>query len=140
MSRYLATTLSRKLEMWKHKRERRQRIKREKLVRARESAEAWQKKRAEVYARDRGRCRATGVKLLLHGPDPFTVAHIHHIVYRSAGGKDETWNLCVLDPTWHDLEHAGRLDIEGNADATLSFTERDTKGNIVRVWESECPR
>jgi hypothetical protein len=143
MSRYLAEGISARLSLWKRKRERKQRVKREKLVQARTDLLAWQQRRAEVFRRDHGRCRATGVKLMLMSENPFMVAHCHHIVYRSAGGKDDMPNLLTLSVEAHEAEHAGLLHIEvgpHGGDGMVTFTSRDTKGSIVKVWESPCPQ
>lgn len=95
--------------------------------------------RAFVFRRDVGRCRATGVKLYMAHTNPFKVGHCHHIVYRSAGGLSTPSNLVLLSPEAHVAEHDGRLDISGNPNETLTFTERDRTGRVLRTWESPCP-
>lgn len=74
-----------------------------------------------VDARDKRICRACGkhsdldaVGLLLRG-------HRHHIVYLSAGGKDESSNVVTLCAKCHNDEHRHRLRIDGNADERLEF-------------------
>lgn len=53
--------------------------------------------RAVVLVRDKGRCR------LLCGR---AATDTHHILYRSQGGPDETWNLISLCRWCHDLVHS----------------------------------
>jgi len=70
--------------------------------------------RKAVKARDQGRCvvprcRATG-------------KHLHHLVYRSRGGKWRTANVISLCVLHHQLVHAARLWITGNADGALVIT------------------
>lgn len=95
--------------------------------------------RTTTYNRDGGLCRATGEPVYLEHPDPFKVAHCHHIVYRSAQGSNLPHNRVTLSPKAHQLEHDGRLDIAGDPNGVLFFTQRDTKGRVVRTWESPCP-
>lgn len=49
-----------------------------------------------VFERDGWRCRSCGFRGNLH---------CHHIVFRSAGGVDEDWNLCTLCDGCHDGIH-----------------------------------
>lgn len=104
-----------------------------------EAAKLQRQYRITTYNRDGGMCRATGEPVYLEHPDPFKVAHCHHIVYRSAQGSDLPHNRVTLSPKAHQLEHDGRLDITGDPNKTLFFTQRDTKGRVVRTWESPCP-
>lgn len=81
-----------------------------------------------VDRRDGYRCRACG-----HQCDPNAVgllerAHRHHIVYRSAGGPDEAWNVCLLCPGCHDAQHNGLIDVRGNADEGLEIWRNDVDG------------
>jgi hypothetical protein len=58
---------------------------------------------------------------------------VHHIIFRSEQGPDESWNLCALCTICHDLVHAYKLFIEvaegnhvgvgGGADGRLIFTK-----------------
>ena len=59
--------------------------------------------RAEVRERDGGWCR-----LCVIGESSERETHLHHIVYRSRGGKDVTENLITLCPEHHQLVHAER--------------------------------
>jgi len=52
---------------------------------------------------------------------------IHHIVFRSQGGPDSSWNLCTLCTSCHAAVHANKLDIWSDdqrigADGYLKFT------------------
>lgn len=53
--------------------------------------------RREVLERDSHRCRGCG---LSKGP-----LEVHHIIYRSQGGKDEAWNLITLCRGCHGRAH-----------------------------------
>ena len=58
--------------------------------------------------------------------------HVHHIIFRSEDGPDETWNLVVVCNECHDKLHAYLLFItvaegnfvgpQGGADGKLVFT------------------
>ncbi len=107
-------------------------------------ADAWEAKRLEIYTRDKGCSRASGRELLFKSDNPFKVADVNHIQLRSAGGPDESWNLCILSREEHDMFHGKHhvflLEISGDADMTLSFTKlnRET-GRIVQQWMSPNP-
>lgn len=60
-----------------------------------------------VRERDGNTCRWCG--------DPHGV-EVHHIVYRSRGGKHDTSNLICLCAECHREVHAGRIFVSGNAD------------------------
>ena len=86
--------------------------------RAKEKARAVRKKqrdysalRVQVCHRDMGLCR-----VCRHYASP-TYGHVHHIVYRSAGGEDTMSNCLWLCATCHDLEHRHRIAITGTSDA-----------------------
>lgn len=70
--------------------------------------------RAAVRLRDKGRCVVPGCKELSQ--------HLHHIVYRSKGGKWRTENICSLCVAHHALVHGGKITISGNADEELIIT------------------
>lgn len=63
-----------------------------------------------------------------------TRGHRHHMIYRSAGGTDDSGNLVTLCATCHDDEHHSRLRIEGNPNTSLTFSRQDRDGEwyIVR--------
>ena len=46
--------------------------------------------------RDKGKCRSCGLRSTLQ---------VHHIVFRSHGGPDETWNLVTLCESCHSGIH-----------------------------------
>ena len=60
--------------------------------------------------------------------------HVHHVIYRSEGGDDVTWNLVTICSNCHDRVHAYALSIlvaEGNfvgegggADGRIIFEEK----------------
>ena len=89
---------------------------------------AWRKVCFVVDMRDERQCRCCDRRTncddlgILRG-------HRHHIIYASAGGPDESWNLCTLCATCHNDEHVKRtLRIEGNADQKLTFWRMDADG------------
>lgn len=89
-----------------------------------------------VDARDHRTCRCCGRRT---SPDDVGLlrGHRHHIVYRSAGGLDESRNVVTLCATCHDAEHVKRtLDIDGNADTGLTFWKRD-ENDVWFIWRRE---
>jgi len=66
-----------------------------------------------VRRRDKGRCVVPGCRE--------ASAHLHHILYRSKGGKWRSENICSLCVAHHALVHAGRIQISGNADDHLTI-------------------
>jgi len=80
----------------------------------------WRALSAMVDHRDCGLCRVCG-HLTFKAGDPRSIGQAHHIVYRSAGGKDTMANLIHLCGQCHDDEHQHRIAISGTAD-TLTWT------------------
>lgn len=70
--------------------------------------------RAAVQKRDKSRCVVPGCKERSQ--------HLHHILYRSRGGKWRDSNICSLCPGHHALVHAGRIAISGDANDELIIT------------------
>lgn len=81
--------------------------------------------RAEVYRavdrRDAGKCRACGRRCSPFALGLLDRAEHHHVVLRSAGGQDETRNICLLCADCHADRHMGRLSVFGDADGLLTF-------------------
>jgi predicted HNH restriction endonuclease len=79
-----------------------------------------------VLDRDGWRCRFCGFRNTLS---------VHHVIFRSEGGVDESWNLCTLCAICHDLIHAYKLFISvvdgnhvgkgGGADGKLRFSRSE---------------
>lgn len=69
--------------------------------------------RIEVRRRDHGKCQVPGCK--------DRSVHLHHIRYRSQGGRWISSNICSLCIKHHRCVHAGLLRIVGNADIHLDF-------------------
>lgn len=70
-----------------------------------------------VDLRDGHHCRVCGSWT---NPDGLTLldrGHRHHLIYRSAGGPDETWNVATICSKHHAEEHDGKLQLSGDADA-----------------------
>jgi hypothetical protein len=64
--------------------------------------------RRQVFARDHHRCTVPGCRAGRH-------LDIHHVEFRSHGGRHQIWNLTVLCSGHHDLLHEGKLRISGKA-------------------------
>jgi len=77
----------------------------------------------KVWDRDGWRCRRCKSRNNLHA---------HHVVWRSEGGRDETWNLLTLCQACHDQVHSYKLFVEcapgnpvgpgGGCDGEVIFT------------------
>ena len=70
--------------------------------------------RAIGRKRDHGRCCVPGCR--------DRAEHLHHITYRSKGGKWRPENLASLCPSHHEMVHQGKITISGNADDELIVT------------------
>ncbi len=70
-----------------------------------------------VWRRDHGRCVVPGCRAARG-------LEVHHVHYRTHGGKHEPRNLAVVCFGHHQAIHAGRLIIHGEAPA-LTFTHAD---------------
>lgn len=70
--------------------------------------------REAVRRRDHGKCVIPGCK--------DRSEHMHHITYRSKGGKWRSENICSLCPSHHAMVHAGKIQIAGNADKHLTIS------------------
>jgi hypothetical protein len=80
-----------------------------------EQLAAWKAVCKQVDARDGYRCRVCGRRADPNAVGLVDRAHRHHIVYRSAGGEDDEANVITLCAECHAEQHAGRLDVKGNA-------------------------
>lgn len=88
----------------------------DKRERAKEKLRDWLAVRKLVLVRDLYRCRACQSK---------EQVDVHHLKFRSAGGKDVPSNLLVLCRVCHGETHAYRLAIVGdNAGKVLRFVRR----------------
>lgn len=70
--------------------------------------------RAAVRKRDKGKCVVPGCKEASQ--------HMHHVTYRSRGGKWRSGNIASLCVRHHQLLHAGLITIAGDADVHLTIT------------------
>ena len=67
--------------------------------------------RARVFARDGWRCTVPGCTWHLH---------VHHVLFRSAGGSDDLANLATLSTAHHQRRvHGGVLRVSGRAPGAL---------------------
>lgn len=91
-----------------------------------------------AYVRDGGKCRATGKWLPFKHSSIFKVAHSHHVVFLSIGGKDGPENRITVCYAIHRMIHHDRcLSITGDPNGTVEFTETNPEtGKVVRVWTS----
>ena len=83
----------------------------EKLAAKRDKAANMRRVRVAVLARDKGRCRCCGAK----GTD------LHHVLYRSRGGKDTADNLVTVCRQCHEAIHGHALKVYGDDAATVRF-------------------
>jgi len=70
--------------------------------------------RIAVKKRDKGKCVVPGCK--------DASVHLHHVTYRSRGGKWRSGNIASLCVKHHQLVHAGLIQIAGDADVHLTIT------------------
>ena len=85
----------------------------ERIERKRELKATEDRCRRAVRVRDQGRCRVPSCQA--------SSKHLHHIVYRSHGGKWQTHNVVSLCQKCHGLVHAALIRIAGDADGVLTF-------------------
>lgn len=105
---------------------------------------AWKAVCQAVDRRDARQCRCCDKRSDPDATGLLTRGHRHHIVYRSAGGPDESWNLVHLCAACHDDEHRGKLAIEsyapGGADGPLIFKRKDENGLLYITREEIAVR
>lgn len=101
-----------------------------KAARKAEADAAWRAVCKAVDARDGRICRCCDKRSDPDATGLLERGHRHHIIYRSAGGKDTTDNLVTLCGACHEDEHRHRLQIEGNPDERLTFF----RTTVVGVW------
>lgn len=106
---------------------------------ARELA-VWASVCKQVDKRDRGRCRVCGRRCDPKALSMTDRAERHHIVYRSAGGEDYSHNVVTLCAFCHADQHAGRLDVRGNADWGIETWRRDEDGWYLSRREVDVHR
>lgn len=82
---------------------------------------------AAVDARDKSICRVTGVHLTSGASDPHKRKERHHMVRRSRGGENETANVITISAAIHQLDHAGKIHLSGDADL------KDAQGKFCGV-------
>lgn len=99
----------------------------DKRAAARAKESAWQTVRAEVRQREHGKCRLCPEK----GFD------VHHVTYRSRGGKHETQNTVLLCRAHHADVHAGIVKLAGNASGPAGLrVARYSETAHDFVWEA----
>jgi hypothetical protein len=86
----------------------------------------WRAVCKEVDLRDGKHCRCCDKRSDPDATGLLVRGHRHHLVYRSAGGKDVAPNLVSLCADCHAAEHQHRLRIEGgDANGPLIFWRKD---------------
>ena len=105
-----------------------------------DAEKAWREVCAAVDLRDGKACRCCDKRSDPDASGLLTRGHRHHIVYRSAGGKDVTSNLVSLCAECHSAEHHNRLKVEGNPDVALTFYRKDEAGAWFTVREESAVR
>lgn len=93
-----------------------------------EELAAWKAVCRQVDARDQGRCRVCSRRCDPHALGLLERAERHHITYRSHGGEDFDDNVVTLCAECHADQHAGRLDVRGNARVAIEAWRRDDAG------------
>ncbi len=79
--------------------------------------EAWAKVSAQVCVRDKQTCRICGCQTTRWGVgNPRYFGSAHHIVMRSAGGKDVPENLLWTCWRDHDAIHRHEITVTGTSD------------------------
>lgn len=68
-----------------------------------------------VDLRDKSICRVTGEYLTLGASDPKKRKERHHMIRRSRGGLHETSNVITISAAIHQLDHAGKIRLSGDA-------------------------
>lgn len=86
----------------------------DRLARKKDLAKQERECRATVKRRDKGKCVIPGCK--------DASRHLHHITYRSKGGKWRTGNIASLCVKHHQFVHAALIHIDGDADVHLTIT------------------
>lgn len=86
----------------------------ERISKKRDLAKMERDCRAAVKKRDKGRCVVPGCRE--------AAQHMHHILFRSRGGKWRSENVCSLCVRHHQMLHAGLIQISGDADLELVIT------------------
>ena len=93
-------------------------------------AATWKAVCQVVDARDKRVCRACGKRSSLDAIGLTARGHRHHVVYRSAGGRDTSENIVTLCSRCHNDEHQHRLYIRGeDANQGLEFWLKNGAGS-----------
>ncbi len=53
--------------------------------------------------------------------------HAHHLIFRSRGGPNATWNIAIVCSVCHSLVHAGDLDAYRDSKGKLQFKPRSER-------------
>ena len=117
------------------------------VKRAKETeAEArWRRVCKVVDQRDGRMCRCCDKWSDPEATGLFTRGHRHHIIYKSAGGADESWNLLTLCAKCHSDEHRNKLRLTGlsdhvDANEGVTFWRKDERGMWCVVREEIAVR
>lgn len=110
-----------------------------------EAEATWRSVCKLVDARDGKACRCCDRRSDPDASGLLTRGHRHHLIYRSAQGPDESWNLLTLCHQCHHDEHHNKLRIEGgstpvDANTPLTFWRKDEAGVWFMVREEMAVR
>lgn len=100
----------------------------------------WREVSKAVDVRDGKICRCCGKRSDPEATGLLKRGHRHHLIYRSAGGPDTTYNLVTLCASCHSDEHRSKLKIDGNPDVALTFFRKDERGEWFVVREELAVR
>lgn len=110
-----------------------------KRARKAEDLAVWKAVCKQVDRRDGGRCRACCKRCDPNAVAMLERAHRHHIVYRSAGGEDFDSNVITLCAICHGLQHAGMIDVRGNANYGIELWRNDGAGQWFLSARERAP-
>ena len=74
---------------------------------------ASEKMRKDVRGRDCQQCQSCHVTVFVHANNPLQQAQVHHIQFRSHGGKNEMKNLITVCAECHAKIHAHEIEVKG---------------------------
>lgn len=81
--------------------------------------------RKAVRLRDKGRCVIPGCR--------DASRHLHHVTYRSRGGRWHSSNICSLCPRHHQMVHGALISLSGDPDVSSVMVRLTTLGMAAGV-------
>ena len=83
--------------------------------------------RASVRGRDGQQCQCCHIPVLVEATNPAQRAHVHHIRFRSQGGKDESKNLITLCADCHARVHRHTIKVIGTHALNIRFVKPEAR-------------